>query len=144
MTGLPILSTQGLDHLHLLEEGEGPASLDNLLRGRRGREFPCVAALSVLDSRKSTDVGVRPAPRFTARLSLVIRDKVFERRQQKRTKLATAWVGDPDGAFLQELDEERLDEVAGIFASVSLAPQACIQGVPVGSAQRRQRLFGVR
>jgi len=143
VTGVTILSPQGLDHL--LEDREGPASLVDLLRGRRVREFPCVAALSVLEVQ---EVHRR---RRTARatfhgacLSLLIRDEVFQRGQQERTELAAARVGDPEGAFLQKLDEERLGEIAGVLSGVSQASEVGLERVPVGPAQRRQRLFGVR
>jgi hypothetical protein len=53
--------------------------------------------------------------------SQLIRDKVLQRSQEKRTKLAAARVGDPDGAFLEELDEKRLGEISRVLSRVTLS-----------------------
>lgn len=74
----------------------------------------------------------------------MVRDEVFQRGQQERLELAAARVADPDGAFLQELDEERLGEIPGVLSGVFQASKVGIERVPVGPAQRRERLFGVQ
>ena len=102
-----------------------------------------IAALGALEVHRRW----RPPAGLTfhrAGLSLMVRDEVFQRGQQERLELAAARVADPDGAFLQELDEERLGEIPGVLSGVSQASKVGIERVPVGPAQRRERLFGVQ
>ena len=75
--------------------------------------------------------------------SLLIRDKVLERRQQKGPEPAPTGIGHANGALLEELDEERLGQISGILPRVTPPAHIRIEWVPVGSAERRQGRGGV-
>ena len=130
LSGIDVFPTQAVEHL--IEHREGPATFEHLLRCRRVRQLLSVSAFSDLEVQKVERQGrAARTPLRCAASPLLIRDKVLQRRQQKRTELSPPGVGNTDGALLEELDEEALREILRVLTRVAPPAEIGIQGIPV-------------
>src|ERR1700741_83646 len=69
-------------------------------------------------------------------------EKMFERRKQKRSKLAALGTCVPQMILLQEPDEEALCQVFCLRRQIASPSQICVNRRPVGATQFRQSLLG--
>src|ERR1041385_3729897 len=69
--------------------------------------------------------------------------ETFECIQQERAEPALLRVSDFEIVFFQDLGEKPLDEVLGIFGTLSAPAGKDVEGVPVGLAKGGQRGLGL-
>ena len=88
---------------------------------------------------------LRAAAAFLA-LGLVpfVREKMFQRREQARAKLAMLGVQALEIILFQEPREECLREIFGILLRVTFAPDVSVERKPIAPAKLAQRAIRLR
>src|SRR5215468_103012 len=67
-----------------------------------------------------------------------VRQKMFQRSQEKRAESAALTIGIAQIVLLKQHREKTLSEVLGLISIVTATPDKCIDGRPIDLAQGRQ------
>ena len=123
---------------HALEQGQRPGALEQTLGRERRRGSQSVAFVGAGHVERQ---GIVPASTLLRPLPVAMTCQVvLHGRQQEGAQAAASGVEAREVALLQELGEEALGHVLGLFRVHAAATHEGVERVPIGGAQGLERL----
>lgn len=126
----------------LIQHGDSPLSfeeMDRVAHLESGIAGQCLVERLVKRNKRSVAAALL---RFG--IAVMVKQKMIERREEERAKLAFAAIDRGEVVLIQEPREEALDQIFGVFFVVTATKNVAVERTPISAAQRVERGVGFR